>query len=189
MDKAELELGRREMQEDALSAAALLCQETFKNFDDGSNAVAVRMAQVGDRIIYMKVGAEDNVDAEEDVLEVLLTKKNDVIAKALTNVNGFVIGNKYRVPIKYVSCLPTPAEQGGGYTLHSKKVAEVKVESTRAPRVKAALEGGITKIQRCRELFAANSQLDKPAMIALFISEAKCTPQGANTYYITCKKS
>lgn len=56
-------------------------------------------------------------------------------------------------------------------------------------RVKVALEGGVTKIQRCRELYAANIQLDKPAMIDLFVREAGCTPMGANTYYITCRKA
>jgi len=57
-----------------------------------------------------------------------------------------------------------------------------------APRSKLA-PGVETKITMCKRIFAEMPGADKTAVVARFISEAQCTPAGANTYYITCAKT
>jgi hypothetical protein len=62
-----------------------------------------------------------------------------------------------------------------------------KAKPPRAPRVKAA--EGETKIAKCRAIYAAAPVgATKEEIIAKFIADAGCTPQGAVTYYITCRK-
>jgi hypothetical protein len=53
-------------------------------------------------------------------------------------------------------------------------------------RVNAA--PGETKIAKCRAIYAAHKDLDKEALLAKFVAEAGCTPAGAVTYLITCRK-
>lgn len=50
---------------------------------------------------------------------------------------------------------------------------------------------GESKIAKCRAIYGdpANLRLSRDEMIAKFVSDAKCTPQGAVTYYLTCSKS
>lgn len=116
---------------------------------------------------------------EFEVFTVLLVRKTTVIA-AVRDAKG--------VAIKKIELDRTIVPVNSNYWIYEPEVA-VDTAPTKEKRVKVALEGGITKIQRCRELFAANAQLDKAAMIDLFVREAQCTPMGANTYYITCRKS
>lgn len=141
------------------------------------DTATVYVANVGDRLVFMAMSGD------EDVLEVLLTRKKSVVARALTDCNGFEVGKKYDMPLEY-SMFP-PMAQGGQVSLYRKPTVE-KVKKAGAVRI--ALEGGVTKIQRCRELYAANVQLSREEMVALFVKEANCTPQGAVTYFITCKK-
>lgn len=150
-------------------------QTTFTSLPHDS--FDVRRADVGDRVIYMQM------TGDQDVLEVILTRKKSVVARALTASTGFVVGKKYDMPLEYSDRFP-PMVNGGQALLYKAP----KVEKAKKAGPVRAIEGGITKIQRCRELFAANSGLDKAAMIDLFVREANCTAQGAVTYYITCKK-
>lgn len=109
---------------------------------------------------------------------VLLRKKHCIVLVSV----GPQAGKKIDMPLVY----PAQIE---GTTYHVDVPQEIEDTSPAEPkRVKTSLEGGVTKIQRCRELYAANPQFTREQMIALFISEAKCTPQGAVTYFLTCKK-
>lgn len=115
---------------------------------------------------------------EFDVFTVLLVRKKTVVA-AVRDAKG--------VTIKKIEIGKIVASGDNTWVYEPEVAADTA--PTKEKRVKVALEGGITKIQRCRELFAANAQLDKAAMIDLFVREAQCTPMGANTYYITCRKA
>lgn len=42
-----------------------------------------------------------------------------------------------------------------------------------------------SKMQMCKQLYAANGHLSRSKMLELFINQAGCTPAGANTYYHT----
>ncbi len=109
---------------------------------------------------------------------VILLKKKDCIVIAHA---GPQAGQKLRLPLEF------PATVDGvtyAVDLPDLAVTEVKAKKTR-PNIAA---GEKTKIQMCREIFAANATLDKAAMVAKFIDEAKCTPAGANTYFLTCMK-
>lgn len=68
-------------------------------------------------------------------------------------------------------------------------IGEVSVPAAeKVKKVKRAAPGGETKIAKCRALFAANPTLTREQIVALFISEAGCTPAGAVTYFLTCQK-
>lgn len=62
-----------------------------------------------------------------------------------------------------------------------------KVLTQKVARVKPAA-GGETKIAMCKRIYAEMAGSDKADIVARFVSEAKCTPAGANTYFITCAK-
>lgn len=113
---------------------------------------------------------------EFDVLTILLVRKKTVIA-AKKNAAGVTL-MKVEIPKIVDALAPT-------WVYEPEAAEEVKPKKAAPVRV---LEGGITKIQRCRELYAANVQMSREEMVALFVKEANCTPQGAVTYYITCKK-
>lgn len=115
---------------------------------------------------------------EFDVFTVLLVRKKTVIA-AKKNAAGVTL-MKIEIPKIVDELAPT--------WVYEPEV-EAAVKPKKAGPVRVALEGGVTKIQRCKELYAANVQMSREEMIALFIKEANCTPQGAVTYYITCKKA
>jgi hypothetical protein len=111
--------------------------------------------------------------------QILLLRKDHciVLVKA-----GPKAGKKIEMPLVYPAVLD-------GVTYHVDVPDEAKVDDdkpARAPRVKAA--DGETKIAKCKRIFADNPTLDKDAMIAKFVAEAGCTPAGAVTYYITCRK-
>lgn len=76
-----------------------------------------------------------------------------------------------------------------GVTYHADiEDAAAPVESDKPKRTGPKRGEGPTKMDLCKEIFAANKDKPKAEVIALFVSEAKCTPAGANTYYLTCKK-
>lgn len=113
---------------------------------------------------------------EFQVFTVLLVRKRTVIA-AQRNAAGVTL-SKIEIPITV-----GPNDNTWVYEPEAAEVVKPKKAGPTRP-----IEGGITKIQRCRELFAANVQMSRDEMIELFIKEANCTPQGAVTYFITCKK-
>lgn len=45
-----------------------------------------------------------------------------------------------------------------------------------------------SKMQMCKQLYAANGHLSRSKIIELFVNQAGCTPAGANTYYHTISK-
>lgn len=47
---------------------------------------------------------------------------------------------------------------------------------------------GESKIAKCKQIYASNPTFTREQMIAAFIAEAACTPAGAVTYFLTCKK-
>lgn len=62
------------------------------------------------------------------------------------------------------------------------------VAATDKPKRERPAAGGETKIAMCKRIYVEMAGSDKAAIVARFVSEAKCTPAGANTYFITCAK-
>lgn len=121
---------------------------------------------------------------EQTVIAILLTRRKSLICRADGQQTKFELmfttwtQEDPRFPLLYNGCT---------YQLYVPVDATPAADKpVRAPRVKAA--PGETKIAKCRAIFAANPTLDKDAMIAKFVADAGCTPAGAVTYYITCRK-
>jgi hypothetical protein len=111
--------------------------------------------------------------------KILLLRKDHCIVLVSA---GPQAGKKVNMPLVFPATI-----DGVIYHVDVPEQAASAVDApVRAPRAKAA--PGETKIAKCRAIFAANKDLDKDAMIAKFVADAGCTPQGAVTYYITCRK-
>ena len=46
----------------------------------------------------------------------------------------------------------------------------------------------MSKLDKCRNIFDANVDMDKDYVISQFILEGECTPAGAKTYYLKINK-
>lgn len=155
----------------------LIINETRKAYVPLTRDDKVVVAQVGDRLIYMAP------TGDEDVLEVILTRRKAVIARALTAAT-IVAGKKYEMPLEYVGGFPAPAASGqvSLYRKVAPPVTEAKPKRERAAK-------GETKLDKCRAIFAAApAGATKADIVAKFVADANCTPAGANTYYLTLKK-
>lgn len=111
--------------------------------------------------------------------QILLLRRDHciVLVKA-----GPKTGKKVSMPLVF----PAVAD---GVTYHvdvPEETAATSDKPARTPRVKAA--DGETKIAKCKRIFADNPTLDKEAVIAKFVVDAGCTPAGAVTYFLTCRK-
>lgn len=88
-------------------------------------------------------------------------------------------GTKVQMPLTF------PATVDGA-TYHV-DMPEVSAAPVAKKRVKAA--PGETKIDKCKVIFAAHRDAPKADVIKMFVEEVGCTPAGANTYFLTCKKT
>lgn len=88
-------------------------------------------------------------------------------------------GKKINMPLQYPAVI-----DGNTYHVDIPDVFEKAPAKARAPRHRE----GETKIDRCRALYKANAGASKDVMIKMFIEQVGCTPAGAVTYYLTCKK-
>jgi hypothetical protein len=145
--------------------------------------VGEALAQPGDRI------AEDkHSEDQHNVYEVLLVRNHKVVARALTD-QGVEKGAKYLLPKTYHE-LHGATDLGGSAQLvlfrDPVKLAKQQKKTT-AERTRAA--PGESKIDKCKAIFAANRDAPKADLIKRFVEEVGCTPAGANTYYLTCKKT
>jgi hypothetical protein len=122
-------------------------------------------------------------DGHEKVITVLLARRKNLICRTE--------GLKDKFELMFTTWDQQdglPMIHGGGQLQLWVPVDAPAAEDkpARAPRVKAA--PGETKIAKCRAIYAAHKDLDKEALLAKFVAEAGCTPAGAVTYLITCKK-
>lgn len=116
---------------------------------------------------------------------ILLLRKDHcvVLIKA-----GPKAGKKITMPLVFPATID-------GVTYYA-NIAPVEADASPAVQPKARskrVEGVKTKIEVCREIYAAypvtaDLKADKAAIIQKFITEAHCTAQGAVTYYNTCSK-
>lgn len=156
----------------------LIINETRKAYVPLTREDKVVVARVGDRLIYM------SPTGDEDVLEVILTRRKAVIARALTSATNMVAGKKYEMPLEYLGGFPAPVASGQ-VSLYRK--AAVPAAAAAPKRERAAK--GETKLDKCRAIFkAAPAGASKADIVAKFVADAGCTPAGANTYYLTLKK-
>lgn len=139
-------------------------------------------ARVGDKII-----AELDGQLFTPAFEVLLVRKDHIIVRE-TGKKGAA---KLQMPLTWdkngakldVSTMPMHLYLKGEVT-----GLPVATDTPKKAGPKRDLTGAPTKISMCREIYAANMDKSKEEIIALFVKDAKCTPLGANTYYLTCKK-
>lgn len=110
--------------------------------------------------------------------KIVLLKKKDCIVLVST---GEQAGKKVRLPLEF-PCTVDGVEY----------VADIPEEVVAAPAdapKKEKVAAGETKIAKCRAIFAEDGiNKTKSEVILRFINEVGCTPAGANTYYLTCRK-
>lgn len=157
--------------------ATKVLDETRKDFIPLPTSIMDHVPASMDRITAM------DITGDADVLEVLMVRKNEIIARWIT---GERKGVKVVLPFGKMSGFG-PMVGMSQYHLYT-KAAVTPASDAPAPGVKRVKADGPTKIELCRAIYARNPALPKEEMKALFVSEAKCTPAGANTYYLTCKK-
>ena len=148
---------------------------------NGGNRESEQIVQavVNDRLVFM------SISGDSAVLEVILPKKNGVVARVLeSDAHDMEVGKKYVMPVAYHDGWPKPIASGQVQLYRKPGEASAAVKPARTPRP----VNGETKIAKCRAIFAANKGMSKAEVVALFISQAECTVQGANTYSVTCAK-
>lgn len=104
----------------------------------------------------------------------LLRKDSCIVLVAATN-------KKVNLPLTFPAVVD-------GVTYHVDiPVTEVNASAPVKP-AKVKPVDGETKIAICKRIYCEMVGSDKAAIVARFVEEAKCTPAGANTYFITCRK-
>lgn len=115
--------------------------------------------------------------------EILLAKKNSIIVRALG-------ARKASSPVKIelpVQWSPTGHEHDGQkYQFLTKKGVEIGPKSGKIKRVGKKQEGP-SKLDVCRQIWKDNPNVTRQDMLAKFVADGKCTPAGANTYYLKIK--
>lgn len=160
-----------------------LIQETRQKFiPQPTTGDAVLKARVGDRMIVMAI------TGDLDVVEVILTRKNHVVARCLTS-DHLEQGSKYQMPIEFMGMWPAPLPYGTATLFRTPEHAgeDDGVAQAAAPK-RTRPAPGESKLDKCKAIFAANREADKTTVVKMFVEQAGCTPAGANTYYLTCKK-
>jgi hypothetical protein len=147
----------------------------FEPLQSSPIAVAVE-AQTGDNIRHEAAGILE-------VLEVLLVRKDHIIARAL----GVKEARKIELP-KTWRPEGHSVSESNKYELYRKKGSIVVPAEEKVKRAGPKRPEGKTKISHCREIYAEHKALPKEDVIKMFVELANCTPVGANTYYITCSK-
>lgn len=148
------------------------------NFKPLETAVTVARTDIG---IVARVGQDD---VPTQMYEVLLAKKHAIIVRA-------VGARRSSTPVKIE--LPTQWDAAGHevdgvkYKFLVKQGVEIGPKSGKIKRVGKKSEGP-TKLDLCRQIWKDNTTLSRKDMIGKFISDAKCTKQGANTYYLLVQK-
>lgn len=89
-------------------------------------------------------------------------------------------GKKVQMPLTFPATID-------GETYHVDAPATDVAPEAKAKRTRPA--PGESKLDKCKAIFAANREADKATVIKMFVEQAQCTPAGANTYYLTCKKT
>lgn len=142
---------------------------------------ATVLARAGDRIYGERDG-----QLFEPCLEILLVRNTHVIAREA----GKKDAKKLELPLAWgkdghmnLEIAPYPLHLYSAVGKVPQLAAAVGAKKAGPKR-----KEGPTKMDKCRELFAANPTLDKAAMVKLFIDEAECTPAGAVTYWSTINK-
>jgi hypothetical protein len=122
-------------------------------------------------------------DGHEKVITVLLTRRHNLICRSEGEQGKFELmfttwDQEDNLPMIY---------NGGQLFLWVPKDALPSADTpVRIPRTKPA--AGESKIAKCRAIYAAHKDLPKDDVLKMFVEQAGCTPQGAVTYYITCRK-
>lgn len=141
--------------------------------------VTVSRTDIG---MIAKVG-DDNKPLQ--MYEILLARSNELIVRAV----GM---RRSTTPVKVV--LPIIWDPNGHvvdgvkYQFYKKADVVIGPKSGKVKRVgPKRAEGEKSKLDVCRELWTANPNANAVDMKAKFVSEGKCTPAGANTYYLKIK--
>lgn len=144
-------------------------KSTFATLAEGSVHIK---ALSGDRIVML--AADGNA---ADVLKVLIVKKR-VLA-----TQSEVTGSKMTVPVMEYDAPGVELTDGTTAVLY-KSPTLPKPAKKGSKRVL----GAPTKLSVCEAILVANAGADKATICKLFQSEANCTRQGSNTYYLLLTK-
>lgn len=116
--------------------------------------------------------------------EILLAKKDKIIVRAID-------ARRASDPVKID--LPIAWDKNGHdidgkkFRFMKKPGVEIGAKSGKIKRVGKKQEGP-SKLDLCRQIWKDNANLTRKDMLAKFVSDAKCTPAGANTYYLLVQK-
>lgn len=100
-------------------------------------------------------------------------------------VNGVEYHVDFPTPLPIDAEMPTKAELAE----LEKRVAQLKAQLAGQPATRQRPAKGESKLDKCRAIFkAAPVGAAKADVVAKFVSDALCTPAGANTYYLLLKK-
>lgn len=110
---------------------------------------------------------------------ILLVRKDHCVVLVSAGPNA---GKKVQMPLTFPATI-----DGVTYCVNAPVASEQEAPVEKVKRVKAA--PGETKMDKCKVIFAAHRDAPKADVIKMFIEQAGCTPAGANTYFLTCKKT
>ena len=112
-------------------------------------------------------------------------KKVDFPLEFPVNVNGVEYDVDFPTPLPIDMEVPTNAELAE----LEQRVAQLKAQIAAHPSKRQRAAKGETKLDKCRAILKQSApDAVKADVVAKFISEALCTPAGANTYYLLLKK-
>lgn len=150
----------------------------LNNFKLLETAVTVVRSDIG---MIARVGEDDQ---PVQMYEILLAKKNGLIVRAV-GPRRSTTPVKIDLPIQWDAA--GHEVDGVKYKFMLKSGVEIAPKSGKIKRVGKKGEGP-TKLDLCRQIWKDNPNLPRKDMTAKFVSDAKCTPQGANTYYLSVQK-
>lgn len=119
----------------------------------------------------------DGVETTRELKIMQVRSKSTVVAP----VAG---GDKFTLPFTALTGLGIENE-GKKYTV---VVTDEQLVAPAAKAKRGPKREGETKLDKCRRLFNENRGKPKKDVVDLFISQAACTPMGANTYYLLINK-
>jgi len=113
--------------------------------------------------------------------QVTLLKKSDLIVLVSA---GEQAGKKVRLPLTFPCTV-----DGVEYVVDAPE--PVAAEDVKPKKAGPKRGEGPTKLDKCKAIFAEYKGKDflKSTVVQRFIDEAACTPAGANTYFLLCKKA
>lgn len=125
----------------------------------------------------------DDTGKPVQAYEILLAKKDSIVVR-VKGAHRSSMPKKIDLPIQWD---PTGHEVDGvKYQFLKNPGVEIGPKSGKIKKLGKRAEGP-SKLDVCREIWKTNPNVTRQDMIGKFVSDGKCTPAGANTYYLKIK--